>query len=98
MVGRGGGDRTKSAVDSAQVIDSANGLWFFTPFISKFAGLPHSGTWGLEDLKWVRTAHFRTTDIALIVSPSQNEIAQMQKLGLDTPHRKRMNEEDPPLG
>jgi type I restriction enzyme R subunit len=40
----------------------------------------------------------QTTDMALIVSPGQNEIAQMQKLGLDiVPHRKRMNEEDPPL-
>ena len=37
--------------------------------------------------------------MALIVSPGQNEIAlEMQKHGLDiVPHRKRMNEEDPPL-
>jgi type I restriction enzyme, R subunit len=36
----------------------------------------------------------QTTDMALIVSPGQNEIAQMQKLGLDiVPHRQRMNEE-----
>jgi type I site-specific restriction-modification system R (restriction) subunit len=35
----------------------------------------------------------RTTDMALIVSPAQNEIEQMKKLGLDiVPHRKRMNE------
>ncbi len=34
-----------------------------------------------------------TTDMALIVSPGQNEIAQMQALGLDIePHRRRMNE------
>jgi type I restriction enzyme R subunit len=40
----------------------------------------------------------RATDMALIVSPSQNEVAQMQKLGLDiVPHRKRVNEADPPL-
>ena len=33
-----------------------------------------------------------STDMALIVSPGQNEIQQMQKLGLDIePHRKRMN-------
>jgi len=39
-----------------------------------------------------------TTDMALIVSPGQNEIAQMKKLGLDIePHRKRMNESQPPL-
>ena len=39
-----------------------------------------------------------TTDMALIVSPGQNEIQQMQKLGLDIePHRKRMNESQPGL-
>ena len=39
-----------------------------------------------------------TTDMALIVSPGQNEIAQMKKHGLDiVPHRKRMNESQPPL-
>jgi type I restriction enzyme, R subunit len=35
-----------------------------------------------------------TTDMALIVSPGQNEIEQMKKLGLDIlPHRQRINEE-----
>ena len=39
-----------------------------------------------------------TTDMALIVSPGQNEIEQMRKLGLDIePHRKRMNESQPGL-
>ncbi len=39
-----------------------------------------------------------TTDMALIVSPGQNEIQQMQTLGLDIePHRKRMNESQPGL-
>jgi type I restriction enzyme R subunit len=39
-----------------------------------------------------------TTDMALIVSPGQNEIEQMKKLGLDiTPHRVRMNDSQPPL-
>jgi type I restriction enzyme R subunit len=39
-----------------------------------------------------------TTDMAVIVSPGQNEIQQMQKLGLDIePHRKRMNESQPGL-
>jgi type I restriction enzyme R subunit len=37
----------------------------------------------------------RTTDMAVIVSPAQNEIAGMQKLGLEIePHRKRMNDEE----
>ena len=40
----------------------------------------------------------QTTDMALIVSPGQNEIEQMKKHGLDiVPHRKRINESQPPL-
>ncbi len=39
-----------------------------------------------------------TTDMALIVSPGQNEIEQMRKHGLDIePHRKRMVESQPGL-
>ncbi len=39
-----------------------------------------------------------TTDMALIVSPAQNEIERMKELGLDIePHRKRMNESQPAL-
>lgn len=38
------------------------------------------------------------TDMAVIVSPGQNEIEQMKALGLDiAPHRKRMNESQPGL-
>lgn len=40
----------------------------------------------------------KTTDMALIVSPGQNEIEQMRKHGLDiVPHRQRMNDSQPPL-
>ena len=40
----------------------------------------------------------KTTDMAVIVSPAQNEIAQMQEKGLDiVPHRKRLCESQPPL-
>jgi len=40
----------------------------------------------------------KTMDMALIVSPGQNEIQQMQARGLDiVPHRKRMNDSQPPL-
>jgi type I restriction enzyme R subunit len=40
----------------------------------------------------------KTTDMAVIVSPGQNEIAQMKTLGLDIePHRRRMNESVPGL-
>jgi len=39
-----------------------------------------------------------STDMAVIVSPGQNEIQQMKSLGLDIePHRKRMNESQPRL-
>jgi len=45
-----------------------------------------------------RLAVLTTTDMALIVSPGQNEIQQMQTMGLDIePHRKRMNESQPGL-
>ena len=41
-----------------------------------------------------RLKNLNSVDMALVVSPGQNEIAQMQKLGLDiVPHRKRMNEQ-----
>jgi type I restriction enzyme R subunit len=40
----------------------------------------------------------KAVDMAVIVSPGQNEIEDMKKLGLDiVPHRKRMAESQPPL-
>ncbi len=45
-----------------------------------------------------RLALLEGTDMALIVSPGQNEIEQMRRLGLDiAPHRRRMNESQPGL-
>jgi len=45
-----------------------------------------------------RLAVLTSTDMAVIVSPGQNEIEQMKKLGLDIePHRRRMNESQPGL-
>ncbi len=45
-----------------------------------------------------RVGRIHALDMALIVSPGQNEIEQMKKLGLDiVPHRKRLLESDPPL-
>lgn len=45
-----------------------------------------------------RLAVLTSSEMALIVSPGQNEIQQMQKLGFDIePHRKRMNDSDPGL-
>ena len=47
---------------------------------------------------WQRQELLESTDMALIVSPAQNEIADMQRLGLDiAPHRKRMNDAEPGL-
>lgn len=54
-----------------------------------------------EDKKreWLdRLEILKTTDMALIVSPGQNEIPLMKKQGLDIePHRKRMSESQPPM-
>ncbi|HTV40475.1 MAG TPA: type I restriction endonuclease subunit R [Candidatus Sulfotelmatobacter sp.] len=45
-----------------------------------------------------RLRRLQTTDMALIVSPAQNEIERMKKHGLDiVPHRERINESQPPL-
>ncbi len=51
----------------------------------------------LAELKQ-RLSVLTSTDMAVIVSPGQNEIQQMQQLGLSIePHRKRMNESQPGL-
>jgi type I restriction enzyme R subunit len=45
-----------------------------------------------------RLRRLETVDMAVIVSPGQNEVEEMKKLGLDiVPHRKRMAESQPPL-
>lgn len=47
----------------------------------------------IRDLK-SRLEMIRATDMAVVVSPGQNEIEQMRTRGLDiVPHRKRMNDE-----
>lgn len=69
---------------------------------------PHPSGYGMtseqarRDLRMAelkrRLEALTSTDMAVIVSPGQNEIQQMQKLGLDIePHRKRMNESQPGL-
>lgn len=51
----------------------------------------------LKELK-ARLAVIERTDMALIVSPGQNEVEQMKQLGLDiVPHRKRIVESKPGL-
>jgi len=45
-----------------------------------------------------RLRSLEAVDMAVIVSPGQNEIEDMKKLGIDmVPHRKRMAESQPPL-
>ena len=45
-----------------------------------------------------RLNRLEKVDMALIVSPGQNEVEHMRNLGLDIiPHRKRMNDSQPPL-
>lgn len=51
-----------------------------------------------EDELTARLNVLSTTEMALIVSPGQNEIAQMRQLGLEIePHRRKLNESQPPL-
>jgi type I restriction enzyme R subunit len=70
--------------------------------LSYQAGGEQTADQALRDLKLSelkdRLKAIETTDMAVVVSPGQNEIDQMQALGLDiTPHRKRMNESQPGL-
>jgi type I restriction enzyme R subunit len=58
--------------------------------------LSNSGTAEAERVQGLRQRLqvLTITDVAVVVSPGQNEIEQMKSLGLDViPHRKRMNEE-----
>jgi type I restriction enzyme, R subunit len=49
----------------------------------------------VRDLLAQEVAFMRQTDMALVISQSQNEVAEMAERGLDIrPHRKRMIEED----
>jgi type I restriction enzyme R subunit len=69
------------------------GRWMFLPlderdssYAERLAELDH------------RYEILQTTDMAVVVSPGQNEITQMQAMGLDIePHRRRMKESTPPL-
>ncbi len=74
--------------------------------LGELAYLPNVGGMSAEQARReVRIAELKqrldvltTTDMAVIVSPGQNEIQQMQGLGLDmAPHRKRMNDSIPGL-
>jgi type I restriction enzyme R subunit len=73
--------------------------------LSKLHYQPGDGMTPDQTRRDLRTAELKqrldvllSTDMAVIVSPGQNEIAQMRKLDLDIePHRKRMNESQPGL-
>jgi type I restriction enzyme R subunit len=74
--------------------------------LGELAYLPLGGEQSIEQARRdVRLAELKdrlevltSTDMAVIVSPGQNEIEQMYKLGLDIePHRKRMNDSQPGL-
>jgi type I restriction enzyme R subunit len=74
--------------------------------LDQLASIPRSGEMDPEqaqrDRRMAELKHqidiLTTTDMAVIVSPGQNEIEQMKKLDLDiAPHRKRMNESKPSL-
>lgn len=68
-----------------------------TERVRKELGEPAQSDAHVAELK-ARLDVLTTTDMAVIVSPGQNEIEQMKTLGLDIePHRRRMNESQPGL-
>lgn len=64
-----------------------------------WAKLRENATQGEERARMLdRLRRLEAVDMAVIVSPGQNEIEEMKKHGLDiVPHRKRMAESQPPL-
>lgn len=65
--------------------------------VEKSLSVAHLAPEAKEELT-ARQEVLRSTEMALIVSPGQNEIEQMQKLGLDiVPHRKKMRDSKVPL-
>lgn len=97
FVGRGFlGKAMFVAIDKATAVrmyDLVAKLWavHLTELEERRDRLPPLERDGLE----AQIAFMRETDMAVVVSQSQNEIAEMKELGLDiTPHRKRMLEED----
>ncbi len=94
------------AIDKATALkmhDKVRKHWAAEREIRKLAPAPGAPLFETETEQKFRELHQRlavltSTDMALIVSPGQNEIEQMAGLGLDiVPHRKRMNESQPPL-
>ncbi len=84
------------AAETAKVKDELGKLGYLTRGGELTAELARRDL-RMEELK-ARLAVLKSTDMALIVSPGQNEIAQMAAMGLDIePHRKRMNESAPAL-
>lgn len=73
--------------------------------LGKLVYLPRSGETPEQARRDARAAELRarlkvlqSTDMAVIVSSAQNEIARMKAIGLDIePHRRRMNESQPGL-
>jgi type I restriction enzyme, R subunit len=57
----------------------------------------YDASYRADDVRDLQRRHERlmTTDMAVVVSPGQNEIEQMRALGIDVvPHRRRMHSED----
>jgi len=97
FVGRGFlGKAMFVAIDKATAVrmyDLVTEQWgiHLTELEQRAAGLPELERAGIDD----QIAFMRATDMAVVLSQSQNEIAELAAAGLDiVPHRKRMNEED----
>jgi type I restriction enzyme R subunit len=84
------------AADLAQT-QKELGEWVYAPVAGSMSAEQARRDVRMAELKQ-RLSVLTTTDMAVIVSPGQNEIQQMHKLGLNIElHRKRMNESNPGL-
>ena len=84
------------AIDKATAVKMYDRVQFeWSKYIKKLENKLLKAYSDEKDIIQKEIDYMKETDMAVVVSPSQNEIEQLKQKGVDiTPHRKRMNEEE----
>ena len=84
------------AIDKATAVKMYDRVQFeWSKYIKKLENKLLKANSDEKDIIQKEIDYMKETDMAVVVSPSQNEIEQLKQKGVDiTPHRKRMNEEE----
>ena len=84
------------AIDKATAVKMYDRVQFeWSKYIKKFENKLLKANSDEKEIIQKKIDYMKETDMAVVVSPSQNEIEQLKQKGVDiTPHRKRMKNED----